>query len=48
MGGNSRAIVLPVAGKPTEIARKTLVYNDYCMGGSDGSAIKFEYLLGVV
>ena len=29
MGGNSSAIVLPVAGKPTEIARETLVYNDY-------------------
>lgn len=29
MGGNSSTIVLPVAGKPTEIMRKTLVYNDY-------------------
>ena len=29
MGGNSSAIVLPVAGKPTEIVRKTLVYNSY-------------------
>ena len=29
IGGNSSAKVLPVAGKLTEIVRKTLVYNDY-------------------
>ena len=44
MGRNSSAIVLPVAGKPTEIARKTLVYNEYfhlsvfCFSGLDEAA----------